>query len=106
MRDPSLPKFSSSFITIMVLATVAWGTSAAWAQRGDANVLAAKAAIAYEDKQYDEALTLLNKAIALVPSARAKPFLQRLGLPRAKKTAGGNCTKWVSTLFHRLLHIA
>ena len=52
MRGHSLPTFSFSFITIMVLATVVWGTSAAWAQRGDANVLAAKAAIAYEDKQY------------------------------------------------------
>jgi tetratricopeptide (TPR) repeat protein len=62
----------------MVLATVVWGTSAAWAQRGDANVLAAKAAIAYEDKQYDEALTLLNKAIALVPQHERSLFYKGL----------------------------
>ncbi len=78
MRDHSLPTFSFSFITIMVLATVVWGTSAAWAQRGDANVLAAKAAIAYEDKQYDEALTLLNKAIALVPQHERSLFYKGL----------------------------
>jgi tetratricopeptide (TPR) repeat protein len=62
----------------MVLATVVLGTSAAWAQRGDANVLAAKAAIAYEDKQYDEALILLNKAIALVPQHERSLFYKGL----------------------------
>ena len=78
MRNHSLPKFSFSFITIMVVATVGWGTPAVWAQRGDANVLAAQAAIAYDDKRYDEALTLLNKALTLDPKHERGLFYKGL----------------------------
>ena len=78
MRDYSLPKFSFSFITIMVVATVGWGTPAVWAQRGDANFLAAQAAIAYDDKRYDEALTLLNKALTLDPKHERGLFYKGL----------------------------
>lgn len=78
MRDHSLPKFSFYFITIMVVATAGWGTPAVWAQRGDANVLAAQAAIAYDDKRYEEALTLLNKALTLDPKHKRGLFYKGL----------------------------
>lgn len=44
------------------------------AQRSDANVLAANAAIAYDDKRYDEALELLKKALALDPKHERSLF--------------------------------
>ena len=78
MRNHSLPKFSFSFITIMVVTTVGWGTPAVWAQRGDANFLAAQAAIAYDDKRYEEALTLLNKALSLDPKNERGLFYKGL----------------------------
>ena len=62
----------------MVVATVGWGTPAVWAQRGDANVLAAQAAIAYDDKRYEEALTLLNKALTLDPKHERGLFYKGL----------------------------
>jgi len=78
MRNHSLPKFGYSFVTIIVVAIVGWGTPAVWAQRGDANVLAAEAAIAYDDKRYDEALTLLNKALTLDPKNERSLFYKGL----------------------------
>ena len=78
MRDYSLRKFSFSFITIMLVATVGWGTPAVWAQRGDANFLTAQAAIAYDDKRYDEALALLNKALTLDPNHERALFYKGL----------------------------
>lgn len=67
MHDNRLQKFSFLLFTIMFLTSVGWSTPAVWAQRADANVLAAKAAIAYDDKQYDEALSLVDQALALEP---------------------------------------
>ena len=78
MRNYSLPKISFSFITIMVVAIVGWGTPVVWAQRGDANYLAAQAAIAYDDKRYEEALTLLNKALTLDPKNERGLFYKGL----------------------------
>jgi len=78
MRNHSLPKISFSFITIMIAATVGWGTPVVWAQRGDANFLAAQAAIAYDDKRYEEALTLLNKALTLDPKNERGLFYKGL----------------------------
>ena len=67
MRDHCLHKFGFSLVTPMVLIAVLWGTPTVWAQRGDANVQAARAAIAYDDKRYDEALAILNKVLTLDP---------------------------------------
>jgi len=78
MRNHSLPKISFSFITIMIVALVGWVTPAVWAQRGDANVLTAQAAIAYDDKRYEEALTLLNKALTLDPKNERGLFYKGL----------------------------
>ena len=78
MRNHSLSKFSFSFLAIMIVATIGWGTPTVWAQRGDANVLAAQAAIAYDDKRYEEALTLLNKALALDPQHERALFYKGL----------------------------
>lgn len=78
MRDHSLQKISFSFIAIMVVATVGWVTPAVWAQRGDANFLTAQAAIAYDDKRYEEALTLLNKALTLDPKNERGLFYKGL----------------------------
>ncbi|MGD9852557.1 MAG: tetratricopeptide repeat protein [Nitrospirales bacterium] len=44
------------------------------AQRSDANVLAANAAIAYDDKHYEEALELLKQALALDPKHERSLF--------------------------------
>lgn len=78
MRNHRLQKISFSFIAIMVVATVGWVTPAVWAQRGDANFLTAQAAIAYDDKRYEEALTLLNKALTLDPKNERGLFYKGL----------------------------
>lgn len=52
-------------LCLILAMTGAMGYSQAWGQPADANVLTAKAAIAYDDKKYDEALALLNKALIL-----------------------------------------
>lgn len=78
MRDHSLQKFSFSFITILIVATVGWGTPVLWAQRGDANFLTAQAAIAYDDKKYEEALTLVNQALTLDPKNERGLFYKGL----------------------------
>ena len=67
MRNHGLQKISCFYLTIILLTSGGWETPAAWAQRADANVLAANAAIAYDDKQYDEAMALLDQALALEP---------------------------------------
>lgn len=85
MRDNRLQTLCFFFMTLIVLAPVSWGTPAAWAQRGDANVLAANAAIAYDDKQYDEALNLLNQAIALDPQHERSLFYKGLVYLAQKK---------------------
>lgn len=54
------------------------GPSQAWAQRADANVLTAKAALAYDDKRFEEALTLLNKALRLNPQHERGLFYKGL----------------------------
>ena len=74
MRYHSLPRFNFFFLIILVVTTFVWGTPAVWAQRGDANVLAAQAAIAYDDKRYEEALTLVNKALLLDPKHERSLF--------------------------------
>ena len=78
MHWHSLPKFRVSFIAILVIATIGWGTPVVWAQRGDANVLAAQAAIAYDDKKYEEALTLVNQALTLDPKHERSLFYKGL----------------------------
>ena len=78
MRNHSLQKIIFSFITILVVATVGWGTPVVLAQRGEANFLAAQAAIAYDDKRYEEALTLLNKALTLDPKNERGLFYKGL----------------------------
>ncbi len=78
MHCHSLTKFSVSFIAILVVATIGWGTPVVWAQRGDANVLAAQAAIAYDDKQYEEALSLVNQALTLDPKHERGLFYKGL----------------------------
>ena len=74
MQRHSLQKFHCLFLTILVFTAGGWSTPAAWGQRADANVLAANAAIAYDDKQYDEALALLDQALALDPQHERSLF--------------------------------
>ncbi len=76
MRNHSLhlQKFSCLFLTIIVFTAGSWSTPAAWGQRADANVLAANAAIAYDDKQYNEAMALLDQALALDPQHERSLF--------------------------------
>ena len=88
MREQRFKKFSFFLLPIMVLAIVGWGLPEVWAQRADANVLAANAAIAYDDKHYDEALGLLNQALALDPQHERSLFylgLVYLGKENPKK---------------------
>jgi len=85
MPDHRLSKSNIFTITVMILATFCAGNPAVWAQRADANVLAANAAIAYDDKHYDEALTLLNKALVLDPQHERSLFYQGLVFLAQKK---------------------
>jgi hypothetical protein len=78
MRNHSLPKISFSLIILIVVAAVGWEPPVVWAQRGDANFLAAQATIAYDDKRYEEALTLLNKALTLDPKNERGLFYKGL----------------------------
>ncbi len=78
-------KFSLIFIAIVTFGLFGWGTSNVSAQRSDANVLAAKAAIAYDDKRYDEALDLLNQAITLDPQHERSLFYKGLVYLEQKK---------------------
>lgn len=66
-------KLSSVFF-MAVLALSLMQEANSFAQRSDANVLAANAAIAYDDKHYDEALELLKKALALDPKHERSLF--------------------------------
>ena len=59
---------------LLVFALSNGHTPMSYAQRADANVLAANAAIAYDDKRYDEALELLKKALALDPKHERSLF--------------------------------
>ena len=85
MNNHRLPLFYSFFTAFLLLTTVGWGTPAVWAQRSDANVLAAKAAIAYDDKQYDEALTLINQALERDPQHERSLFYKGLVYLAQKK---------------------
>ncbi len=63
-----MSKFFRLYISlslVFLLIGSGMGPSLVWGQRSDANVLTANAAIAYDDKRYEEALTLLNKALTL-----------------------------------------
>lgn len=68
------------FISLSFLLILNGGveSSQAWAQRADANVLTAKAAIAYDDKRFEEALALLNKALTLNPQHERGLFYKGL----------------------------
>ncbi len=68
--------FFSLFLTLTIAGTIV--ASQAWGQPADANVLAAKAAIAYDDKNYDEALGLLNKALSFNPKHERALFYKGL----------------------------
>ncbi len=88
MREQRFQKFSFFLLPIMVFTILGWELPAVWAQRADANVLAANAAIAYDDNQYDEALGLLNQALALDPQHERSLFylgLVYLGKENPKK---------------------
>jgi hypothetical protein len=65
-------------LCLILTMTSAMGPSQAWGQPADANVLAAKAAIAYDDKRLDEALELLNKALTLNPKHERGLFYKGL----------------------------
>lgn len=65
-------------LCLILTMTSALGPSQAWGQPADANVLAAKAAIAYDDKRLDEALDLLNKALTLNPKHERGLFYKGL----------------------------
>ncbi len=78
MRSHSLQKFYCLILTIIVFTAGGWSTPAAWGQRADANVLAANAAIAYDDKRYDEAMALLDQALVLDPQHERSLFYKGL----------------------------
>ncbi len=77
MYHPSRRKFCVSLIVLFGLTTF-WCLTPAIAQRGDANIQAARAAIAYDDKQYDEALALLNNVLTLDPKHERGLFYKGL----------------------------
>ena len=85
MRDHGLQKFCCFFLTIIVLTIGGWETPNTLAQRADANVLAANAAIAYDEKQYDKALALLEQALALEPQHERSLFYKGLVYLAKKK---------------------
>ena len=68
------------FIALGLLAILngGMGPSRAWGQPANANVLAAKAAIAYDDKRYEEALSLLHEALTLNPKHERGLFYKGL----------------------------
>ena len=78
MRYPGFKMFHVFFISLLSIGTGVCGLAPAWAQRGDANVLAARAAIAYDDKQYNEAMGLLNEALTLDPKHERSLFYKGL----------------------------
>ena len=78
MSHHSVSKFIVSFMLIMLPTIIGWGTNPVWAQRGDANVLAAQAAIAYDDKRYDAALDLLDSVLTLDPKHERGLFYKGL----------------------------
>ncbi len=78
MRDFGQTKVSCFFISIIFLTTFSWGTPTVFAQRSDANVLAAKAALAYDKQQYDEALALVDQALKLDPQHERSLFYKGL----------------------------
>jgi len=78
-------KCGFAIVALLSFGHMDWGITAAWAQRADANVLAANAAIAYDDKRYEEALTLLNQAIALDPQHERSLFYKGLVYLAQKK---------------------
>ncbi len=77
MYHPSRRKFCVLLIVLFALTTF-WRLTPAIAQRGDANIQAARAAIAYDDKQYDEALALLNNVLTLDPKHERGLFYKGL----------------------------
>jgi tetratricopeptide (TPR) repeat protein len=85
MRNHRLLKSYIFFIFIMLFFQFCMGTPAVLAQRADANVLAANAAIAYDDERYDEALNLLDQAIVLDPQHERSLFYQGLVYLALKK---------------------
>ncbi len=79
MPDSRLFTIGGLFCSLcMALLTFIIGGEPAWAQRANANVLATNAAIAYDDKKYEEALSLVNKALALEPQHERSLFYQGL----------------------------
>lgn len=85
MRYKGLSKCGFAVIALVFLSHICWGTTTAWAQRADANVLSASAAIAYDDKRYEEALTLLNQALGLEPQHERSLFYKGLVYLAQKK---------------------
>jgi len=65
-------------IGLLLLLNSGMGPSQAWGQPASANVLAAQAAIAFDDKRYEEALLLLNEALTLNPKHERGLFYQGL----------------------------
>ncbi len=65
-RSCHLFSFAVSFAVWMVLLATIWAGHAA-AQDSEADVFVAQAILAYEDKQYEEALRLLSEAPRLDP---------------------------------------
>ncbi len=53
-------------------------TPETWAQRAKANVLVANASLAYDDKRYEEALSLIGQALQLEPQHERGLFYQGL----------------------------
>ena len=78
MRDFGLKKFHGFFIGVILVTFLHWGIPMAWAQRADANVLAAKAAIAYDQERYDEAQALVDQALKLDPDHERSLFYKGL----------------------------
>ncbi len=56
-----------------------------WAQRANANVFVANASLAYDDQQYEEALSLLEQALALEPQHQRGLFYKGLVYLAQKK---------------------
>jgi tetratricopeptide (TPR) repeat protein len=96
-----LRTLSSNLLAIGLMMMLFYGASAysAYAQQSDAEILAAQAALAYNEHRYEEALTLLKKASAFDPNNQR--VLYYMGLIRLAQEQPEQAVNPLATL-HRL----
>ncbi len=68
MQSPGDCRFLVNILVVEFLLVFAFGTTHAFAQQSEADVLLSQAILAYDDKRYPEVLSLLNQALKLDPN--------------------------------------